>query len=103
MPGSLSASASPRSVRGTPAPDRRRTRFSAGAVDFEIYLSAHPADGGGFITLPLSSAPIEMSSYFCDLRLRQPLPAVIGGAISGGIIGIPAASPAPSGVAAEAN
>ncbi len=43
-----------------------------------------------------------MSSYFCALRLRQPLPGEIGGGMSGGI-GIPAAPLVPSGVAADAS
>src|ERR1700739_4424163 len=46
---------------------------------------------------------MEISSYFCCLRLRQPLPAgEIGGGINGGSMGIPD-SPAPSGVAADAS
>src|SRR5581483_7947051 len=63
----------------------------------------YPADGGGRITVPLSSAPIAISSYFCCLRLRHPLPAgEIGGGMIGGSIGSPD-SPAPSGVAADAS
>jgi hypothetical protein len=51
--------------------------------------TAQPADGGGRITFPLSSAPMAISSYFCCLRLRQPLPGEIGGGINGGSMGNP--------------
>jgi hypothetical protein len=46
-----------------------------------------PPDGGGCITFPLSSAPMAISSYFGCFRLRQPLPAEIGGHMSGGNMG----------------
>ena len=45
---------------------------------------------------------MEMSSYFCPFRLRQPLPAEIGGGINGGSMGNPG-SAAVSGVAADAS
>ena len=62
-----------------------------------------PPMGVGRITFPLSSAPIAISSYFCCLRLRQPLPAgEIGGGMIGGSMGSPD-SPAESGVAADAS
>lgn len=54
------------------------------------------------MNVPLSSRPYSRSSYFCCLRLRQPLPAEIGGGISGGSIGNPD-SAVPSGYATDAS
>ena len=53
------------------------------------------------MTVPLISRPSEMSSYFCCFRLRQPLPAEIGGGIIGSM-GNPE-SPGASGDTADAS
>jgi endonuclease-8 len=50
------------------------------------FVSGHLPTG---ITVPLSSLPIAISSYFSCFRFRQPLPAEIGGGISGGSMGNP--------------
>ena len=63
-------------------------------------VGSHPADGGVWITFPLTCAP-NSSSFGC-FRLRQPLPAEMGGGINGGSMGNPA-SPASSGDAADAS
>src|SRR6478735_9058535 len=71
----------------------------------QTLLKAHPADGGLGIHVPLTSSPIARSSYFCSFLFFQPLPAAIGGAISGGSMGNPASLtlPAGSGDAADAS
>ena len=65
-------------------------------------VGSHPADGGVWITLPLTSAPTWRSSSFVCFLLRQPLPADMGGGINGGSMGNPASAPS-SGDAADAS
>lgn len=78
---------------------------AADANRFEVLpviRSDQPADGGRGTTVPLSSKPYSRSSYFGYFLFRHPLPAEIGGGISGGSIGNPE-SPAGSGDTAEAS
>jgi hypothetical protein len=85
-----------------PGSDLARQRLATSCPGEHIGARLYPAEGLRGMIVPLTSMPYSRSSYFCCLRLRQPLPAVIGGGINGGRKGNPP-SPAGSGEAADAS